>query len=432
MRYGKVLLPFTLAAIAISGCNKPEKEPEPLVAVQVAEVKAVDLTESVTVDAVLWPINQAAITPKISAPVKEFHVQRGARVRKGQLLATLENRDLAASVTENKGGFEQAEATFATSTKAGIPEELQKAQLDAQASKENLDAQTKVVESRKQLFQQGAMPRKEVDAAQVTYVQAKAAYEQAAKHLESLQNVSGAQEVKTAQGQLTQAKGKYEGAAAQLAYSEIRSPIDGVVTDRPAFSGEMAATGTALITVMDTSAIIAKAHVSQDVAADLKIGDAASIVVAGADPVAAKISQISPALDPNSTTVEIWATTGKSGTGKNQQLRPGSAAKLSIDTIHAKNALAVPANAVVKTDEGKMTVAVAGADNVAHVREVQSGITDDKQGLVEIKSGLKAGEKVITNAAYALPDGTKIKITVPGEEDKEKPGADKAKKEEKD
>src|SRR5207248_1363419 len=194
-----VRIVLTLSLIALTGCNKGEKEPEPLVSVQVAEVKPVDLTETVTVDAVLSPIKQAAITPKISAPVKEFHVQRGAKVKQGQLLATLENRDLSASVTENKGGYEQAEATYATSTKAGIPEEMQKAELDVQQAKENLDAQTKVVESRKQLFQEGAMPRKDLDAAQVSYIQAKAAYEQAAKHLQSLQNVSRAQEVKTAQ-----------------------------------------------------------------------------------------------------------------------------------------------------------------------------------------------------------------------------------------
>src|SRR5437868_11881955 len=103
------ILSLLAASFALSGCNKPEKEPEPLVAVQVAEVKPVDLTETVTADAVLWAINQAAITPKISAPVKEFHVQRGARVKKGQLLATLENRDLSAAVSENKGSYQQAE-----------------------------------------------------------------------------------------------------------------------------------------------------------------------------------------------------------------------------------------------------------------------------------------------------------------------------------
>src|ERR1043166_5605444 len=116
----------------VCGCSKKEAEPEALVTVQVAEVKPVDLTASVTVDAVLWPINQAAITPKISAPVAEFHVQRGAHVKKGQLLVTLENRDLAAGVTENKGAYEQAQAAYATSTRSSIPEDVQKAQLDAQ------------------------------------------------------------------------------------------------------------------------------------------------------------------------------------------------------------------------------------------------------------------------------------------------------------
>ncbi len=427
----RVLTTLFLFGLAMVGCKggDEDKEPTALVSVQVAEVKPTDLSQTVTVDAVLWPVNQAAITPKISAPVVAFHVPRGAHVKKGELLATLENRDLAAGVTENKGAFEQAEAVYATSTKASIPEDVQKSQLDAQQAKENLDAQTKVVESRQQLFDQGAMPRKDLDTAKVAYVQAKAAYEQAAKHLQFVQNGGVGQALKSAQGQLTQAKGKYEGAAAQLAYSEIRSPIDGVVTERPAYAGEMAAAGTPLITVMDTSAIIAKAHVSQDIAAQLKVGDAATISVNGGEPVAAKISQVSPALDPNSTTVEIWATTGKEGAGKNGQLRPGAAAKLSIETAHAKGALAVPSNALVKTDEGKTTVAVAGTDNVAHVREVQTGITDSKQSLVEIKSGVKAGEKVISNAAYALPDGTKIKIQAAGEE--EKPGADKDDKDDK-
>src|SRR5207248_9898252 len=94
-----VRIVLTLSLIALAGCDKGEKEPEPLVSVQVAEVKPVDLTETVTVDAVLWPIKQAAITPKISAPVKEFHVQRGAKVKQGQLLGTMENSEHSDAVT---------------------------------------------------------------------------------------------------------------------------------------------------------------------------------------------------------------------------------------------------------------------------------------------------------------------------------------------
>jgi multidrug resistance efflux pump len=130
--------------------------------------------------------------------------------------------------------------------------------------------------------------------------------------------VSKDQEVKSAKGQLQSAKGKYLGAAAQLSYSEIRSPINGVVADRPLYLGGMAAAGTPLLTVMDTSSVIARAHISQDQAALLKIGDKATIALRGGspgaaapdtqseqdEPIDAKVTIVSPALDQNSTTVE--------------------------------------------------------------------------------------------------------------------------------
>ena len=95
-------------------------------------------------------------------------------------------------------------------------------------------------------------------------------------HIAALQSAGKKQQLKSAEGQLTSAKGKYEGAAAQLAYSEVRSPIDGVVTDRPTYPGETPPAGTPLLTVMDTSSVIAKAHIPQDQAVQLKPGDAAA------------------------------------------------------------------------------------------------------------------------------------------------------------
>src|SRR6266705_1404872 len=102
------LLALTLAGMA--GCSKSEKEADPVVTVQVAQVKQAEIENSITSEAVLFPLQQAAITPKISAPVKRFYVNRGSRVKAGELLATLEDRDLAASEVENKGALSQAEA----------------------------------------------------------------------------------------------------------------------------------------------------------------------------------------------------------------------------------------------------------------------------------------------------------------------------------
>src|SRR5438874_6918318 len=291
----------------LSGCSKDNGAKEPVVPVQVATVEKTTLQRTVTAEAVLFPLQQSAIVPKISAPVKAFYVKRGSRVRKGQLLAVLENRDLAAAAQENKGAYNQAEAAYETTTAASLPEEIQKAKLDADVAKETLDATQKVYDSRQELYKQGALPRKDLDQASVNLVQARSQYDIAEKHLNSLMAVGKQQELKSAAGQLESAKGKYLGAQAQLSYSEIRSPIDGVVTDRPLYPGEMAAVGTPLITVMDISQVIARAHIPQDRAALLKVGDKATITIPGVEkPVDGRVTIVSPALDPNSTTVEIW------------------------------------------------------------------------------------------------------------------------------
>src|SRR5689334_17770668 len=93
-RYSAALL--LLVAFAI-GCGKGEKEEEQEVAVQAAPAVQGEISRVVRAEAVLFPIAQSAITPKINAPVRKFYVTRGQKVRQGQLLATLENRDLSAA-----------------------------------------------------------------------------------------------------------------------------------------------------------------------------------------------------------------------------------------------------------------------------------------------------------------------------------------------
>ena len=89
------------------------------------------ISDQIAADAMLAPLAQAAISPKVTAPVKKFYVQRGAHVHAGELLATLENRDLAAAALDNKGSYTAAQATYETATKATAPEDLTKANLDS-------------------------------------------------------------------------------------------------------------------------------------------------------------------------------------------------------------------------------------------------------------------------------------------------------------
>src|SRR5258708_3650538 len=105
----------TALLLFVAGCKSGEKETEVVVSVQAATAQNADIARTVTADAAIFPAAQSVITPKISAPVRKFYVNRGQKVRQGQLLAELENKDLAAAALDNKGSFEQAQATYATS-----------------------------------------------------------------------------------------------------------------------------------------------------------------------------------------------------------------------------------------------------------------------------------------------------------------------------
>ena len=399
----------------MTACSSQEKEAEPVVNVQVATVKTEAIERVISSDAVLYPVQQASITPKITAPVKRFYVNRGSAVKKGQLLATLENQDLQASEIENKGGLAQAEAAYASTTSAGVPEELQKAELDAQVAKQALDAEQKVYSSRENLFQQGALPRKDLDQARVSLTQARNQYDIAQKHLASLQSVGKEQELKSAEGQLQSAQGKYLGAQAQLSYSEIRSPIDGVIAERPLYPGETAAAGAPLFVVMNVSQVIAKAHIPAQDAALLKIGSPAEISAVGLeDKIHARITLVSPSTDPNSTTVEIWATADNHG----NDLRPGTTVQLSIVAQKVNDGLVVPASAILNQPDGSKAVMVVGADNRAHLHAVQLGIHSSDGD--QITSGLSAGQQVIVTGAFGLPDNTQVKVQAPPETEKAK------------
>src|SRR6185312_3346726 len=96
----------------------------------------------------------------ISAPVKRFLVNRGDHVKPGQLLAELENRDLAAAAQESLGQYDQAQSNYRSTTAAGVPEQMTRARTDVESARQSLDAATKLLESRQQLFKDGALARK--------------------------------------------------------------------------------------------------------------------------------------------------------------------------------------------------------------------------------------------------------------------------------
>lgn len=413
------------AFLVLTACAQKEKEEEKkaVAPVQLATVARGSIQRIVTADAVLFPKTQSSVMPKISAPVRSISVNRGDHVRQGQVLALLENKDLAAAAADSKGALDQAQAQYATVSGATVPEEITKAQTDVQAARQAMDAAQKVLDSRVELLRQGAIARKLVDDARVAFVQSQSQYEVAQRHLESVQSVNRQQDIKNAQGLLASAKAKYEGAAAQLSYSEIRSPIDGVIADRPVYPGEMATAGNPLLVVMDISRVIARANVPVTQAAFLKVGGPATISQTDTNiEVPGKITVVSPAVDPATTTVQVWVEAANPG----ERLRSGVTVKINAVAQTINDTVIIPQSALLPTAEGETVAMVVSPDMVAHERKVEVGV---KQGdKVQIVSGLKPGEQVVSVGGLGLEDGTKVRVdTGKPEKDEDKDKGDKSK-----
>lgn len=415
-------VPLFFAMSGLNGCKKtaPEEE-KPVIGVEAEHPETGTITEEISGDATLAPVAQAAIASKISAPIKQFFVQRGSHVLAGQLLAKLENQDLEAAAVDNEGSYTAAKGAYTVATQSTVPEDATKARLDVEQAKATYDLDKSIFDARTQLFKQGAIPGRDVDTAKATMMQAQAAYEIAKQHYESLQKASNKASIETAQGQLDSAKGKYMQAQAMLGYTNLRSPINGVVTDRPLFPGDTAAAGTPILTVMDTSSLIAKLHIAQALVQRLQIGADAKLTIPGIDePVAAKVSLISPALDPGSTTVEVWLKVPNSK-GK---LKAGASVHAVIEGREVKDALLVPTEAVQRSPEtgGKMVMVIT-ADGTAKKRDVTVGLSTKEK--TEILEGLKETDTVITAGSFGLDDGTKVKIEAKKEGDDDEKGKGK-------
>ena len=415
----KTLIPV-VAVLALAACSKPPEKEKGPAAVQVTAVTQATIRRVVQGDGALFPLDQAAVMPKIAAPVQKFYVNRGDHVQRGQLLAVLENRDLVSAAAESRGAVEQAESNLRTTEIATVPDSVVKAQADTDAARSLRDSARRVLESRRQLFQQGALAGRAVDEAQVAFTQADNQLRAAQEHLKVLEAVRQDQ-VRGAAAQVRSARAHLDSQEAQVAYSKILSPISGIVADRPLNAGEMANPGAPLALVVDISKVVARVSVPQAEAPAVKLGQTAKLTQPGTrDEIEGKVIVVSPAADPNTTTVQVWIEVPN----PEQRLKPGAAVHAAIATEVFKAATVVPAAAILPGEEGGTAVLTVSADSIAHRRTVTLGVREGN--LVQILSGCTPGEEVVIVGGMGLDDKARVTIVTtaveePADEDENAP-----------
>jgi multidrug efflux pump subunit AcrA (membrane-fusion protein) len=391
-------------------------EATPVVSVQVAKAEKQTIAAQVSALGTVFPRDTAQVSAKISAQIKQMPLLKNRVVHAGDVLAVLEARDLQAQRGEAVAALNEARANARSVETGTIPQnnaQDQKALRDARAAVSNTRA---IYERRLALYQKGGISKKELEASQFDLTKAeddlRLAEQTVALRTASLNPNDRAQ----AAARVNQAEQHLGTLDAQLSYAIIRAPIGGVVTDQALYEGSFAAAGTTLFTIADISEVIVKAPFSDTVAAQLKIGDTATVLPTDmpGEQMTGQVTLISRSADPTNRTVEVWVTLGN-GAGR---LRTGGAAQVTVAANSKTEAVVVPASAVTlaatNADEG--TVMVVDASSVAHETKVKVGIRSGDK--IEIVEGLQGGEMVVVEGNFSLPDETKVDATQDAEQQK--------------
>lgn len=290
-------------------------------------------------DVVDWPGTvtarlSAEVAPAVMARVLEVRVQAGSAVRRGDVLATLDGRDLTAR-------RQQAEAALAAATALAR-------QADADLGRA------------RQLFAKQAFTRQDLDAAE-----ARAA---------------------TARAQAAQAADALAEARVRLGETEVRAPFDGIVAERRVDPGDTAGPGAPVVVLQDPSTLRLEADVAEHCAAPLAVGMALPVRV-GAPPVelTARIEELAPVADPASRTRHVKAVLPADAA-----LRPGAFASLRL-ACGTHLAVLVPSASVRRA--GQLETVRVVVDGTPLVRSVRTGKPVGEQ--VEVLSGLRGGDVVV-------------------------------------
>jgi HlyD family secretion protein len=394
------------------------EESDKVVSVKVAQVQRQSIAEEQTAIGTVFPQHEATVSAKIAAQIKTMPLLRNKTFREGDVVLTLESRDLQAQRAEAAAALEEARLNERNLSSGTIPQtnaQDEKAVRDATANVNNARA---TLERRRALYDQGGISKKDLEASQLAFTQAENDLRLAESTARLHANATNPNERALAASRVKQAEDRLAAIDTQLSYATIRAPFDGIVTEQFQFQGEFASAGAKLFTISSVGVAIVKAPFADTVAAKLKVGDEATVYPQElpGEKMVGPISLVSRGSDQQSRSVEVWVTLKD----ESKRLRSDSAAKVVVVTAEAPDALVVPASAVTLDASNSDTGIVMVVDNesMAHETKVKVGIrTLDR---FEITSGLKEGQTVVTEGGYALPDGTKVKVSEPEENDEDK------------
>jgi HlyD family secretion protein len=363
------------------------------------------------------------VNSKVTGRVSWIGVEKGDKVKQGQVLVRLEDEEFRASYEQAKGAVENARAYLEELQHGSRPEEIQQAQHNLDEARATLANDKITLDRTKELAANGVVSKQQLDDATAKFQSDQERSDSLQKAFELAKIGPRPEEIARAQGALAQAQGQLDYARSQLDATIIRAPVTGTILDRTAEKGELITSGFASTATGGPQGSVVSLADLNDIQVELDIAQAdfarlgpaqKALVTTDVYPDKAYdgvIAQISPEANRQKASVQVKVQVLNPERYPGIQLRPEENATvkfLANDTPKSNKGPAgvfVPSTAIRDRD-GKKIVLVA-FDGKAVAREIHVMSQRSDGALVD---GLVGGENVITTAPSTLKDGDKIKI----------------------
>ena len=360
------------------------------------------------------PHHKIEANSKVTGRVAWIGVEKGDKVKEGQVLVRLEDQEFRAQYDQARGAADSARAQLEQLQHGSRPEEIQQTEHNLSEARATAANDKITLDRTKTLFAQGVLSQQALDDATAKYE----ASQQRVHSLEQSHQLAKigprAEEIARAQGALTQAEGQAAYAKSQLDATVIRAPISGTILERSVEKGELltgqfASAARPVFSLANLEDIQADLDVAQDDFAKLTPHQKAVVTVDAFPDLKwdGVIAEVSPEANRQKATIEVKVQI----LNPDSHLRPEMNATVRFIAEENKNANTQSAGAYVPTAalrdaDGQKFVFIAFNDK-ALKREVK--VLSQRSGGALV-SGLNGGETVITTAPENLKDGDKIKI----------------------
>ncbi len=342
--------------------------------------------------------SSSVIAARIMGNIVGLHVREGDRVRVGQTLIEIENRDAAVQVQRAQAGVREAQEALDE-----VERNIRAAESTRASARANESLATTTLHRYQELFERQSASPQEFDEVRAKFEVARAESERAYRMLQ-------AAKAKRNQvlARIDQGKAEVSNARIQAGYARLTSPINGIVVSKQAQLGSMALPGTPLLTIENDSSYQLEVSVEESLLNKIHLHDQAQVEIPafGSTILTGSVGEIVPASDPNSRsyTVRIWLPSIAG-----HLMRSGLYGK-ALFLSGQRDVLAIPQKAI--TQHGQLlTVFVVDQSGVARSRLIRTGRTLGEN--VEVLSGLNAGEQIVSEPATSIKDGTRVRQTSP-------------------